>query len=84
MRYIKDIPHDFYKISLYKWNEKYIIKFEAGGRYEQTYKVDETDIESDDDLDKIVDKELILAVRNRFDQMHADWDAALRRNEIIF
>ncbi len=84
MRYIKDIPHEFYKISLYRWNEKYIIKFEAGGRYEQVYKVDETDITSEDELDRIVDGAMIAAVRKRFDEMHADWQATLLRNEIIF
>ncbi len=84
MRYIKDIPHDFYKISLYRWNEKYIVKFEAGGRYEQVYKIDETDVTSEDEIDRIVDPEMIAAVRKRFDEMHADWQSALLRNEIIF
>lgn len=84
MRYLRDIPHSFYKISLYKWNGKYIVKIEAGGRYEQTFKVDETDLESDLEVDTILDAAFMAQVKDRFDAMHTDWTDSLKRNEIIF
>jgi hypothetical protein len=45
MRYIKDIPHVQFKIGLYQWNSKYIIKVESG-MYEQTYKIDDYEVAS--------------------------------------
>ena len=47
MRYVGDIATtDSYKISLYTWNEKYIVKIEAGP-YEQMYKVNQLDFLGD-------------------------------------
>jgi hypothetical protein len=43
MRYIKDIAGTRFKISIYHWNNKYIIKMESG-MYEQTYKIDEYEV----------------------------------------
>ncbi len=84
MRYIKDIVHPAYKISVYQWNGKYIIKIEAGGVYEQTYKIEETELVSEEDLDKIVDNEFVRKITERFRDMHQDFTGSLRRNEIIF
>jgi hypothetical protein len=84
MRYLRDIPNPVHKISLYQWNGKYILKFEAGGLYEQIYKLDETEVVSDEEIDKIVDSEFLKKVQERFGAMHSDFSASLRRNEIIF
>ena len=84
MRYIRDIPNPGYKISLYQWNGKYIIKFEAGGQYEQVYKLDQTEVVSDEELDRLVDTVFLKQVEDRFRSMHADFSESLRRNEIIF
>jgi hypothetical protein len=84
MRYIKDIVHPAYKISVYHWNGKYIIKIEAGGVYEQIYKIDETEILATEELDKIADSQFIQKVTDRFREMHEDFTGSLRRNEIIF
>ncbi len=84
MRYLRDIPNPVHKISLYRWNGKYIIKFEAGGQYEQIYKLDETEVASDEEIDALVDKLLLQQVRDRFQAMHEDFTGALRRNGIIF
>lgn len=84
MRYLRDIPHPVHKISLYQWNGKYIIKFEAGGMYEQIYKLDETEVVSEEEIDKIVDASFLQKVKERFDSMHTDFKSSLLRNEIIF
>ena len=84
MRYLRDIPSSNYKISLYQWNGKYIIKFEAGGQYEQIYKLDETEVVSDREIDALVDHLLLQQVGDRFRVMHDDFLAALRRSGIVF
>ncbi len=84
MRYLRDIPNANHKISLYQWNGKYIIKFEAGGQYEQIYKLDETEVVSDEEIDTLVDRLLLQQVQDRFRAMHDDFTSALRRSGIIF
>lgn len=84
MRYIKDIPDKQYKVGLYQWNGKYIIKFEAGGMYEQIFKLDETDFASANEVETILDEALINTITERFRQMHEDTMACLTRNGIIF
>lgn len=83
MRYIKDIPNGQYKISLFQWNGKYIVKFEAGGHYEQTYKLDETDILAVEEIDVLLDAEFLEGVTQRFQLMHGDLQASGQRNHIL-
>lgn len=82
MRYLKDIPNSQYKISLFQWNGKYILKFEAGGHYEQTYKLDETEILAVEEIDAILDEEFLKSVTQRFFQMARDVQASCQRNQI--
>ncbi len=82
MRYLKDIPNTQYKISLFHWNGKYIVKFEAGGLFEQTYKLDETEIMAVEDIDTMLDEEFIKSVTQRFVQMAQDVRESCRRNQL--
>lgn len=82
MRYLKDIPNNQYKISLFQWNGKYIVKFEAGGHYEQTYKLDETEILAVEDIDTMLDEEFLKSVTLRFVQMAHDVRESCRRNQL--
>ncbi|GHB82178.1 hypothetical protein [Persicitalea jodogahamensis] len=84
MRYLKDIPHAQYKIGLYQWNGKYIVKFEAGGQYEQIYKIDETEFESVEELESILDEKFISTISGRFQQMHADTQESMKRHDLLF
>lgn len=84
MRYIKDIPHNSYKISIYQWNGKFIVKFEAGGMYEQIYKVDDTDVSTVEEIETLVDDELIQSISGRFAGMHADFNLAMKRHDLLF
>lgn len=45
MRILGSIPHPQFKISVFSWSEKYIVKIEAG-HFEQTYKFKEADFSS--------------------------------------
>ncbi len=83
MRYVGDISStDNYKIALYIWNGKYIVKVEAG-LYEQTYKVSEMDFLGDEaDIRKLFSDEAFLkTIFERFNQMHADFQEAIERVE---
>lgn len=83
MRYIKDIPNPQLKIGIYQWNNKYIIKIEAG-MFEQTYKIDEYEISNIEEIEKCMDDTFLETVKNKFQSMHEDFGSTLHRNEIIF
>lgn len=72
MRVIGELPNDFCKISLFQWNEKYLVKFELG-LYEQTFKIDEYEVADVEELKSLISDEFIKKVMKRFDEMHADW-----------
>ena len=84
MRYVRDIPNGQYKIGLFQWNGKYIVKIEAGGMYEQIYKLDETEFASPEEVGKVLDDPFMLTVTQRFRQMHQDAHESLLRNGIVF
>tara|TARA_R110002124_G_scaffold205620_2_gene371977 strand:+ start:91 stop:342 length:252 start_codon:yes stop_codon:yes gene_type:complete len=83
MRYIKDIPNNQFKIGLFNWNNKYIIKIESG-MYEQIYKIDAYEIDDESELARIFDDTFIKSVKSRFEMMHSDCNLSLKRNEIMF
>lgn len=79
MRVVSEIPHLEFKITIYSWNGKYIIKLEKG-MYEQTYKISEMDISNDEEAKKIVkDEEFMKTVLARFKEMNASLNQALNR-----
>ena len=83
MRYIKDIPNKSFKIGIYQWNNKYIIKIESG-MYEQTYKIEEYEISSVEEIEKCLDPDFLNSVTNRFESLYSDFQDTLLRNEVIF
>ena len=72
MRVIGELPNDYCKVSLFQWNEKYLVKFELG-LYEQTFKIDEYEVADVEALKSLISEEFIKKVMQRFDEMHADW-----------
>jgi len=78
MRVIKNIPHNDFKITLYGWNQKYIIKIEDD-LYEQTYKVAEFDITSEEDITQMMDKDFMESVKLNFANMHIALSKALAK-----
>jgi hypothetical protein len=83
MRYIKDIPSQQFKISIYQWNNKYIIKIEAG-MFEQTYKIEEYEIDNTEEIEKLMDTDFLARVSSRFSAMQEDFGDTLLRNGVIF
>lgn len=72
MRVIGELPNPNCKITLFNWNEKYLVKFEIG-MYEQTYKIDEYEVADDQELKALITDEFVQKVMARFDAMHTDW-----------
>ena len=75
MRVVKEIPHPRFKITIYSWNGKYLIKIELG-QFEQVYKLNELDVSSPDDLTRILDENFQLKVMKRFSEMASDFNEA--------
>jgi len=82
MRFVQDIPHPQFRIGLYAWNGKYIVKIEAGP-YEQTYKINEMDLSDPDAVPAMLDVPFLSRVAQRFQEMDADWQATGERNEVF-
>jgi hypothetical protein len=68
MRVIGEIPHPQCKITVFHWNNRYLIKLEQGS-LEQTFKVQEFDVTSEEDIKLIVNEEFIQAALQRFELM---------------
>lgn len=75
MRLVKDIPHERYKIQLFSYNAKYILKIELG-QFEQTFKIGETDVDGPTDVEKMLTPELLSNTLHRFVAMREDWSKA--------
>ncbi len=80
MRVVADIPHPDLKITLLSWNGKYLIKFEKGD-FEQTYKVSEMNVSSDDAVKALIDEDFTEAVLNRFNDMRDAFVSTMRRHD---
>ncbi len=68
MRVVGEIEHPECKITIFHWNNKYLIKLEMGP-FEQTFKLNEFDISSEADLKKVVDEDFISKAMARFEDM---------------
>jgi hypothetical protein len=69
MRIVKELSKSDIRITIFDWNEKYIIKYEIGP-LEQTYKISKWDVDSEQELMiKILSDELFNEIKLRFDEM---------------
>ncbi len=78
MRVIGEIPHPQCKITLFHWNNRYLVKLEQG-HLEQTYKVQEWDLVNESDLKDLVSEEFIQDAIKRFHEMEKSLITALER-----
>jgi len=76
MRVIGEIEHPEVKITVFHWNNKYLVKFERG-MLEQTYKFSEFDISSEGEIKELIDAPFISKVLTRFSEMGKDHAALL-------
>jgi hypothetical protein len=77
MRVVLEIPHPDFKVTVYDWNGKYLVKLETA-MFEQTYKIRESDVTGDGDIKLLVtDEEFMKGVRERFTEMSRSLGEAL-------
>lgn len=67
MRVVHEFVLEEMRVSVFSWNNKYILKFELGPM-EQTFKISETDI-LEEDLDGFFEGDFLEKVKNRFKEM---------------
>jgi hypothetical protein len=68
MRVVKEVTLGEIRVSIFSWNSKYIFKYELGPM-EQTFKVSETDILEDSELDGFLEGDFLEEVQERFKEM---------------
>jgi hypothetical protein len=82
MRVIDEIPHPRFKIQIFSYNSKYIVKIELG-QFEQVYKIGEIDVIGLQDVKNMVTPEFLSNCLKRFVDMRADWEHAFKhKNEL--
>ena len=78
MRVVEEIPHDQFKITIFSWNNKYILKIEIG-QFEQVYKINESDVMGTDDIKSMLDSAFLSKVMNRFVEMRSDFAESFKK-----
>lgn len=78
MRVVADIPHERYKIQIFSYNGKYMLKIELG-QFEQMFKIAESDVFGLEDVKSMITEELLKNCLNRFISMRTDWENAFQQ-----
>lgn len=78
MRVIREISHRNCKITLFAWNNRYLIKLEQG-LLEQTFKVDQFNFEREEEVVRMVDSDFVQQALHRFEDMAQSLHAARER-----
>ncbi len=73
MRIVKEIPHPRFKITVFSWNQKYIIKIEDA-HLEQVYKIDEHQVAGLAEVEQMINTPFLLKVLERFAAMSQDFN----------
>jgi hypothetical protein len=68
MRIVSETVHPACKITVYHWNNRYLIKLEQH-ELEQTFKVSALDITAEAEVNRLLTKEFIGECLSRFDAM---------------
>lgn len=67
MRVVKEITNKAFKVTVFSWNEKFLIKLEHHGM-EQTFKVSEFDV-LEQELEELLSDEFMQEAIARFQEM---------------
>jgi hypothetical protein len=81
MRVIADIPHPRYKIQIFSYNAKYLVKIELG-QFEQVFKIAEADVNGVEDVKRMITDQLLRNSLERFLTMRTDWEEAFKNKSI--
>lgn len=79
MRVVREIQHSDCKITIFSWNNRYLIKLEQG-TLEQTFKIPEHDVAGDEDLIDLLDEDFLREASRRFLEMGQSLYEAKRRS----
>jgi hypothetical protein len=77
MRVVREIQHPLCKITIFAWNNRFILKLEQG-TLEQTFKIDATDLTEDEVIKLADEKFMALASRNFMEMGRALQEAIAR------
>ena len=77
MRLVTEVPHSRYKIQIFNYNSKFIVKIELD-QFEQVYKIGETDVNGVEEVVKMVNESLLKNSLTRFLEMRTDWGNAFK------
>jgi hypothetical protein len=78
LRLVKEIPHERFKISIFNYNAKYIVKVELS-QFEQIFKIEESDVAGLEEVEAMVTTELLTNCLHRFISMRSDWENAFHQ-----
>ncbi|MDD2982526.1 MAG: hypothetical protein PHQ74_03980 [Crocinitomicaceae bacterium] len=81
MRVISEIAHERYKIQIFNYNAKYIIKVELG-QFEQLFKISETEVSGLNEIEAMVTEELLANCLTRFISMRSDFESAFQNRNV--
>ena len=62
MRVVKELIREEIRVSIFSWNNKYILKFELGPM-EQTFKLSEMDVLEESELDAFMEGDFFEGVK---------------------
>jgi hypothetical protein len=82
MRVVAEIPHSKFKIQIFHYNSKFILKIELD-HFEQIYKINELDVFGVEDVKKMITEELLSDTFDRFLAMRKNWSTAFKQKNII-
>lgn len=71
MRTIAEIHHPKCRISVFLWNQKFLVKLEQEG-LEQTFKINQFDVPDEAVLKEMINEEFIESALKRFDGMRKE------------
>jgi hypothetical protein len=80
MRVVKEIAYPHFKITIFHWNNRYLIKLESG-ILEQTFKVSELEVNSESEVLALLDEDFLKQAINRFEEMAESLGGALQRQQ---
>ncbi len=81
MRIVKEIPHPRFKITVFSWNSKYIVKIEDA-HLEHTYKIDEQQVEGLGEIENMISTPFLLTCLERFSAMSHDFNETWRNRHV--
>jgi len=69
MKVVKEVTVGSIRITVFSWNNKYLLKYEQG-MIEQTFKISEMDLIDEEQLSIFFSEDFLSEVQKRFDEMH--------------